>query len=148
MITRRMFITTVVILILAAIVVFFVLPHHPKNTTNSSTATVTKPLSEAIDVSTKFIQARENAVGADQPTPSSWLTNIKSLVTDSLFSTLQPAGSTTSNTSADFYTSHSNGYLVKANLTDCSWIVNTSDTASGIISCALNDSTIDQKTGA
>jgi hypothetical protein len=106
---------------------------------------------EIIPLVTAFAQARENAVGVDQPTPTSWISAVQSIITPKFLAQLQPpTDGTAGSASGEFNIAHDNGYVVKATLDNCNWdLERTKPTAtSGSVFCNLTDTTINKATGA
>ncbi len=114
--------------------------------TADTTLTTNTPLpAPALTVVTNYIQVREASVGADQATPNSWHETIQAEVTTDWLAKLQQA-----EPSADYAVAHSKRYLVKADVSSCIWdmeLMKPSD-SEGAALCDVNDSTIDQTTGA
>jgi len=97
-----------------------------------------------------YAQAHENAVGANQATPVSWIDSVKSIVTPSMLASLQPpAGADINSGSDEFRTAHANGYTVKVALGQCNWDYEQGSPTptEGIIGCDVTDTTINQNTG-
>ncbi len=135
---------------------------HPNQTNNTTTKTQSSspsspklpnphPPQEVLAVVNAYIQARENAVGADQTTPTAWIAKVQQITTTSWFTELQPKGdSSTAGGLADYYLAHRNGYIVKTRLSQCIWDFKIAlPTANnGVVYCELNDTTVSQATGA
>jgi hypothetical protein len=105
---------------------------------------------EALAAISRYEQAKQNSVGADQTSPSSWLNEIKPITTPSFWSSLQPnSSSTTSDVSYDYTYAHQNNLVVRISLSNCYWSsIYAKPTAnSGVVLCGLNDTTINSKTG-
>lgn len=110
-----------------------------------------KPPASAVDVVTKYLRLRENSVGADQSSPDSWLMQIKPLVTAQWLTKLQPiSNAPTGNVPRDYYTARSNGWIVKALVTDCIWDTKSVQPtiSSGVIICKLSDQTVEKNSGS
>ena len=104
----------------------------------------------AINVVTSYISAQQDAVGADQSSPTSWIASVQSITTPSWFAELQPKQSSTGSTPNEYRVAHSNNYTVQASLSGCIWDKRFPHPVptSGTIYCQLNDTTINQATGA
>jgi hypothetical protein len=105
-------------------------------------ATLDAPVTHLVE---SYVQARDNANGADQATPTNWLAEVKSITTPSWFAELQPpANSQTGSTPADFITSHQKGYKVKAEVKNCIWNYKVAKptSTSGVVYCQVDDKTI------
>jgi len=108
------------------------------------------PSQAVLSVIDKYLQARENSIGVDQSSPSSWLSTIKPLVTQEWFMHLQPAQNpSTSSIPYDYTYAHQNGYIIRATTSNCYWqgVYGKPTSANGTILCSLTDKAIDQKTG-
>ncbi|HVS58458.1 MAG TPA: hypothetical protein VHD60_01835 [Candidatus Saccharimonadales bacterium] len=141
---NRLIVIGVVLVFFVALLFLVFYRSHPSSSQNIAAA----PPQPAISVVEAYVQAREDQVGADQPSPTSWLAIIKPLTTSSWFTQLQPPSQSAGGAGADYFTAHTQGYVVKASLSNCVWNTNvTPTTTQGVISCALSDSVIQQSTG-
>ena len=110
-----------------------------------------RPEKAVLDIVQTYVQAREDAIGADMASPTTWLDSIKPIVTSAWLNTLQPSeNASTGNVPFDFVTAHQNSYVVKASLSNCSWdsILQKPSGDRGLVVCNLNDKTINRTTGA
>ncbi len=110
-----------------------------------------RPEKAVLDVVQTYVQAREDAVGADMGSPTSWIDRVKPIVTSAWYDTLKPPEvAPTGNVPFDFVTAHQNSYVVKASLTNCSWdsILQKPSSDMGLVVCNLKDKTINRTTGA
>lgn len=148
----------VVGLLIVVVVGFFIVPRHrssPKKTTKTfveptSNLPSADPPQEVIAVVSKYIQARENGVGADQTSPTAWLAIVQPITTAAWFAKLQPPqDSASGSASGEYNIAHNNSYVIKANLTKCIWnfklVVPTSD--NGAVTCDVSDVVVDKNTG-
>jgi hypothetical protein len=154
---KRLFLLLTSAIIIIIFIVFISININNKHTTNNPKSNTTQdnigsntPPAEALSVVKRYITAQVNSVGADQPTPTSWISNVQSITTISWFTELQPVQSTTSSTPREFYIAHSNGYIITPTITNCYWNTtfskNTSN--SGFIACFVYDTTRDVKTNS
>jgi hypothetical protein len=137
----------ILLIILVVVVLLISFSSHRKKNSNPVLSSTLS--SEALSVVTKYLQARENSVGADQSTPNSWLIAVQPITTTSWFSQLQPnPNPSTSNTSNDYRQAHQYNYSIKVYLSGCTWSNNlASQTATqGAVACRLSDTTIDRAT--
>src|SRR3954451_20270463 len=66
-----------------------------------------RPSAEVVAVITKYIQARENSVGADQTSPDAWISAVKPVVTPSWLGKITPeANPQTGSTPYDYTVAH------------------------------------------
>ncbi len=119
-------------------------PSKPSGTTNT-----TGVQTSALAVVNKYLQAREDSVGVDQSSPTSWILSVQPITTTAWYAQLQPpTNSSTGTVGASYYIARSHNYIVKADATSCVWddeiIQHTSTT--GAIRCGLSDVTIDKTT--
>ena len=93
---------------------------------------------------TTYIQAHEDAIGADQTSPTSWLDSVKSVTTTEWFKKLQPPqDNSTGSASFPYTTAHNSGYRVAARVSDCNWVGVSPDlgnTTSVKVLCSVYDS--------
>lgn len=139
---RRLLI--VAIALISVIIVIIVLSLSQKNQGSQAVSSAAPP-DDAITVATKYLEAREDAYGADQSSPTAWIGKVKPLVTTTWYSQLQPStASSAGSTPADYDTAVTNGYHIVAHVSDCSWNSEVAQptTASGIVSCSLADTTV------
>lgn len=109
-----------------------------------------KPSDEVMAVVTKYIQSREDSIGADQSSPTSWLKDVKAITTASWFASLQPVSNPSTGGVPYSYTyAHQKSYVVKANLNTCYWegLSGGPTKNGGTVLCALSDTTIDMDSG-
>lgn len=123
--------------------------HRYQNTQHNYSTPVTG--SSALLVATKYLQAREDAVGADQATPVSWISTVKPITTGVWYKSLQTNANTlASSTLPDYDTAHADNYVVKVSINSCvidnSIAKPTKDDE--YLFCALKDTTINKATGA
>lgn len=146
----KLAIMVLVLLMVGAFTVYVVKNSASQKSKNNPSSSIL-PDQGAIDVATKYLQARENSNGADQSSPEDWLNSIKSITTDAWFKQLQPnVNATGSGVTEEYRIAHENGYIVKATLSGCTWVknsLNTPTTESGTIRCDLTDKTTSQVTG-
>jgi len=132
-------VATIVLLVLAG------LHTGRKQSTKTGTITDAQPPTTALKVVASYIQAREDSVGDDQPSPVSWLATVKPIVTEQWFAQLQPPGTVqTSSTPHDYTVAHDQHYTVKAVVSACLWdrhVASPTDT-SGAVICSVYDNTI------
>jgi hypothetical protein len=105
---------------------------------------------EVLAAISTYEQAKENSVGADQPSPTSWLEKIKPVTTKVFWNSLQPVPSAaTGGAPYDYTYAHQNNLVVKARVSGCYWSsVYSKPTASnGVVICSLGDTTLDHNTG-
>lgn len=127
------------------LVVVLVIAIRPKQKTASKPSVAAVPLpAEAVQTVTAYLQARENNIGADQSGPAAWLSAVQPLSTAGWFTKLQPPPtSLTSSTSYNYRLAHTNGYTVKASVTNCIWDrdVMAPSTTQGAVICSVYDNT-------
>lgn len=143
--TRFKVLIIAALLIVAALIYVLVNQNgHNNNAQNNSNLT---PPQSAINVISEYIQARENAVGADQSSYNVWISTVKSIVTAAWYASIQPAtNSSTGSVPRDYYIAHANGWIVKASVSNCVWTgSNSSSTRS--VDCSISDQTIDKSSG-
>jgi hypothetical protein len=138
----------VVIMVVAALALLGASSH--KTTQTKLTTAPSVPTSNPAGIPTgalktiaSYLQAREDSNGADQSSPTSWLTTVQPITTASWFAQLQPSQSSTSSVSSNYTIAQSGGYIVQADVTGCVWdneIAQTTPT-SGVVSCSLTDTT-------
>lgn len=131
------------VVLLVGVLYLFVQPRVDKK--NSGYNEVPPPSSEIVELVTKYLQARENSVGSNQSSPTSWIDEVKPLVTSNWLGALHPkSDTTTGNANAEYTIAHENNYTVKATVSDCIWDIEQAEpTASdGVIYCDVTDSTV------
>lgn len=109
------------------------------------------PSQQALSTIKQYLQAREDSVGADQSSPTAWLSKIKPFVTGPWLARLQPnRNSSTSSVPFDYIYAHQNGFIVHTSVTGCYWqgLHAQPTAASGDVLCSLSDETINKTTGA
>ncbi len=124
------------------------IPPKPPSLKSISYANSLPP--EALDTATRYLQAREDAIGAGQPSLDTWLTAVQSLTTSTWFSQLRATSKTSTPEQAkDYSTTHTKKYIIKAVISDCFWNEEAmkSTPSEGIATCKLTDSTVNQATG-
>ncbi len=148
---NRLYLYLVSLVVLAIIGMLIIKTLHHSNSQKTQLSNINvKPAQDAINVVTKYLQAREDSVGADQASPTSWLGRVKSITTSSWYSQLQPSGSTqTSSVSSEYQVAHSKGYIVKASASNCFWSLEamTPTANEGVMYCGLVDATVQRSTG-
>jgi hypothetical protein len=142
------------VLIGLAIIISFALYANRSSKQKPATGPTTFDINPPQDVTSvigKYLQARENSVGADQTSPSAWLGSVKPITTSAWFAQLQPSSgvSTTSTVSNEYRVAHESGYVVKAAISNCTWVTNSPEPIkdSGVVRCELADTTLAQATG-
>jgi hypothetical protein len=121
------------------------------NETDENRSISTLPQVVLDEVNT-YIAAREDSVGVDQTSPTSWLDNIKTITTPTFYSSLVPdPNSPTSSVGNEYYVGHTSGYIVDAVISGCTWDLGTTQPKGSLSSvyvfCNLVDSTIDRASG-
>ncbi len=112
-------------------------PYSNLSSENSSSNTI-------MSVVTQYINARENNIGSNQSSPSSWVNNIKNILSSNFYNQIISSynNSLTGQESNDYITAHNNGFIINANLSNCSFYQNNPSTTS--VSCSLSDTVIYQ----
>lgn len=140
---RKLAVISIIILLSIALVLLST-HHGAKPKTTAKAVTTAQPPASALNVVSKYLQAREDAAGADQTSPTSWLAAVQPISTKSWFTQLQPTGSSSaSSVPYTFTLAHQNGYTVKASAQNCIWTRDAAQptTVSGTVSCSLYDVT-------
>jgi hypothetical protein len=134
---RRLIIGAVAFIAIVIIVGLFTNGPTKKPTSAGVPDSIIKPV-------TTYIQAHEDAIGADQTSPTSWLDSVKSVTTIEWFKSLQPSqDNSTGSASFPYTTAHENDYKVVAKVSDCNWVGVTPDpdTATSVkVLCSVYDS--------
>jgi hypothetical protein len=112
--------------------------------TPGSTAPTTVPQlpQGVLSTADNYIQAREDSVGEDQASESSWFATIQPDTTAAFLAELQQDGEINN---GDYITAHNDGFTVKADVSGCTWSL--TDSTSGTLSCSLTDQTISAASG-
>ncbi|MBV8981624.1 MAG: hypothetical protein JO086_12045 [Acidimicrobiia bacterium] len=117
----------------------------------TTTTTSDTPSPEVLAATTAFVDRREDRVGADQPSLTSWLPGVHPYVTSAMYARLQPRPDDPTGTPrGDFDIAHQRGYVVRAHPTNCIWDLQkpAPTPTSGWVYCDLTDTTVDAVTGA
>jgi hypothetical protein len=105
---------------------------------------------EVLSTVRQYIQAREDSLGADQSSPTSWINSIKNISTQKWYNQLQPpADSSTGSTPYNYTFAHQNGYIVRASLSNCGLndILLKPAQDRALVACSLEDQTIKKSSG-
>jgi hypothetical protein len=144
---RRTRLITGLIIALALIIFLAIYSHSNNQTPLKSGKTLPD---EVLNVAKQYIQAREDSMGADQSSPTSWVNSVKGVLSEDWFNKLQPpASSTTGSTPYNFTFAHQNGYVIKSNLSHCGVndILFKPTDSNAVVACSLEDQTVKQSTG-
>ncbi len=99
-----------------------------------------------ITTAATYIKAHENAIGADQSSPTSWVKLVKPISTSEWYRRLQPTSdSSTGSSSYSYSVAHENNYRVAAVVNDCIWVgtePNLKTSTSVKIQCAVYDNVV------
>ncbi len=111
----------------------------------------TQPTLDVQNIVNTYLQAKEDRVGADRTTTTSWLNDIKPVVTSGLLDSLQPKGtSPTSNVPYNYTYAHNNDYIVRVSISNCKWSseglkpTSSNGVDHGVIICKLVDETVNR----
>ena len=139
----------------------------PTTTTAPTTTTTLPPPPSAPVVSpdavltiTKYVSAREDSIGADQTSPTSWLGQVKPLMTPAGYATAPQYGPLSSG--GAYATAHQMNWKISTSVSSCVWAIQgneptgsssaaTSTTApitQGQVTCTLDDTVVNSATGA
>lgn len=138
---KRLFISIMIFLAILTIAGYFNLHHTARKPPAPAAvpSTISRP-------AITYIKAHEDAIGADQTSPSSWTDQVKSITTNVWYQSLQPPQENqTGSTSYPYQVAHDNGYRVSASVGDCQWVgtpPNLQTTTKVTIECAVYDSVV------
>lgn len=142
----KIIVLALVLLWFGAVVFYFISKPGAKNPKTPVAAHI-QPPDRAVQVVSNYLQARENSVGADQKTPNDWLETARSLTTPNWFAKIQPKSNVQAGgVPQDYRTAHQKGYVVLAQVTNCTWDDKDikADATAGTMHCELSDSTLNQ----
>lgn len=147
--SRRVLIIVALIAVLI-LVAGIILALRDSNNSKLPSAGNSQPPQAAVRVTSVYLQAREDSVGFDQSSPTSWLNTVKSITTPAWFARLQPNPDTpTTNVPGDYRLAHSHHFKVRADVSNCVWDrqIAVPTSSSGTMSCSIYDNTINAATG-
>lgn len=115
-----------------------------------------EPEQAVLDIVERYVQAKENRVGADQKTATDWLNTVKPIVTKTMFERLKPSGKIiTSSIPFNYTYAHQKKYIVKTELDKCIWggegfkpSKDENGGIRGVVVCSLIDKTVSSETGS
>jgi cytoskeletal protein RodZ len=139
----------VVVLSLVLVGISWWRTHQKQHATQTYLASIND--TSVVPVITEYLAAREDAAGADQATPTSWINQVKSISTGTLFNTLvqSKANTMAAANKESFVIAHTYNYVVKVTVNEC--IIDNSISqatkTSEYVDCALTDAIVNPKTG-
>jgi hypothetical protein len=106
----------------------------------------TKVPAAIVQPASAYIAGREDAIGDDQTSPSSWTNSVKNSITANWYQSLQPVqNSSTGSTPYTYTVAHDNHYRVSAKVTNCIWVGSTpniSTIKSVTVACSIYDTVV------
>ncbi len=118
------------------------------NTSYSSNTSQDLLSTTLLPVVNEYIKAREDSVGSNQSSASSWLNTVQPILSASFYNQLVSSynNSLTGQESNDYIIAHSNNFIITTALYSCVYQLNTTSTAT--VNCSLNDTVEYQQTNS